>query len=117
MPDRGGGNTQLRGFRFVPGATIVVAMPIYEFRCASCDARFEGLVPAGTESIPCTECASTETVRVLSAPGAPPRLVKSRGSVRKQERQNAKLHADTKARFKAARKKARDAKHRGSGGD
>ena len=91
-------------------------MPIYEFRCASCDARFEGLVPAGTESIPCTDCASTETVRVFSAPGAPLHLVKSKGEVRKQERQNAKLHADTKARFKAARKKARDAKDRGGGG-
>ena len=93
-----------------------MTMPIYEFRCASCDTRFEGLVPAGTESIPCTECASTKTVRVFSAPGAPLHLVKSKGAVRKQEQQNAKLHAETKARFKAARKKARAAKDRGGGG-
>ena len=82
-------------------------MPIYEFRCERCEARFEGLVPAGTESIPCPECAAQRTVRVLSAPGAPPRLVKSPAGARRQEARNADLNASAKARFKAARRRAR----------
>ncbi len=90
-------------------------MPIYEFSCESCGARFEGLVPVGTESIPCPECSAERTRRVLSAPGAPMRLVKTGGSARKQEARNAKLHADTKARFKEARRKAREAKKGGGG--
>lgn len=91
-------------------------MPIYEFRCEDCGGRFEGLYPAGTESTACRECGSERTVRVLSAPGAPMHLVKTPREARKQERANAKLHSDTKARFKAARQKAREAKKRPPGG-
>jgi putative FmdB family regulatory protein len=83
-------------------------MPIYEFTCERCGARFEGLVPAGTYSIACPECGAGETVRVLSAPGAPMNLVKSAGARRAQERQNAKLRTGAKARFKAARRCARE---------
>jgi putative FmdB family regulatory protein len=82
-------------------------MPIYEFTCERCGARFEGLVPAGTDSIACPECGAGETVRVLSAPGAPMNLVKGAGAQRAQERRNAKLRIDAKARFKAARRRAR----------
>lgn len=91
-------------------------VPIYEFQCEDCGARFEGLFPAGTATAPCPECGSERTVRRLSAPGAPPQLVKSPGAARKQERANAKLHADTKARFKAARQRARDARRSPPGG-
>ena len=90
-------------------------MPIYEFTCDDCASRFEALVPAGTESIACRECSSERTVRVMSLPGAPPHLVKTRGDARKQERQNAKLQSDTRARFKEARKRTRDAKKQGPG--
>jgi len=45
---------------------------------------------------------------VLSAPGAPMRLVKSPGAQRGQERRNASLHGDTKARFKERRRRARE---------
>lgn len=90
-------------------------MPIYEFSCEECGARFEGLVPAGTGSIPCRECGSERTGRRFSAPGAIPRLVKSPGAARRQEQRNAKLHAATKDRFKEARRKAREAKKGGGG--
>ena len=83
-------------------------MPIYEFSCERCGARFEGLVPAGTESIACPECGAAETVRVFSAPGAPMSLVKSPAARRAQERRNAQLQADTKARFKERRRRARE---------
>ena len=90
-------------------------MPIYEFDCSVCGERFEDLVAAGTESVECRHCGAAGTQRVLSLPGAPWKLVKTRGAARQQEARNAKLHADTKARFKEARRKAREAR-KGSGG-
>jgi putative FmdB family regulatory protein len=91
-------------------------MPIYEFDCAACGERFEDLVPAGTVSAKCKHCSSEETRRVLSAPMPTWRLVKTPGSARQQEIRNAKLHTDTKAKFKESRRKARDAKAKGGGG-
>ena len=91
-------------------------MPIYEFSCASCGARFDALVPSGTDSVACSECAAATTQRVMSAPSAPPRLVKTQADARRQEQRNAKLHGATKERFKAARRRARDAKKPGGGG-
>ena len=91
-------------------------MPMYEFDCEACGERFEDLVPAGTEATECRLCGSANTHRVLSAPGAPLKLVKTVGAARRQEAQNAKLHADTKARFKETRRKAREAKKGGGSG-
>ncbi len=90
-------------------------MPMYEFDCGACGERFEDLVPAGTQTTECRLCGSGETQRVLSAPGAPWKLVKTRGSARRQEAQNAKLHSATKAQFKETRRKAREAKEGGGG--
>jgi len=91
-------------------------MPIYEFSCAGCEARFEDLVPMGTKSIPCPACGSKRTTRLLSTPGAPMKLVKTPGAARQQEGRNAKLHKHTKARFKKAVGKIHEAKRRQSGG-
>ena len=88
-------------------------MPIYEFRCETCGARFEALVPVGTGSVECRECGAERTVRMFSAPGAPLHLVKTRGDARKQEGRNAQLQADARARFKEARRKARETGGRG----
>jgi putative FmdB family regulatory protein len=48
-------------------------MPLYEYRCGSCDHRFELLVRAGTE-LKCPTCESTTLERQLSvfAVGAQP---------------------------------------------
>jgi putative FmdB family regulatory protein len=118
MPDRARGNPGWSVYRTVPGATIGLVMPIYEFRCETCGARLEGLVPAGTDSIPCAECGAERTARVLSTPGAPMHLVKGRGEARKQEQRNAQLQAGARSKFKEARRKAREAKNRqgGTGG-
>ncbi len=83
---------------------------MYEFDCDACGERFEELVAVGTESTECRLCGSAETRRVLSAPGAPWRLVKTGGAAKQQEARNAKLHAATKAQFKEKRRKAREAK-------
>jgi putative FmdB family regulatory protein len=92
-------------------------MPIYEFECEHCGAQFDTLVDAGTATVECRDCGREGARRRYSAPAAGFKLVKSPGERRKQEAANAKLHANTKASFKARRQAARDAKRRaGSGG-
>jgi len=84
-------------------------MPMYEFDCDACGERFEDLVPVDTETTECRLCGSADTHRVISAPGAPWKLVKTVGAAKQQEVRNAKLHAETKAKFKETRRKAREA--------
>ncbi len=43
-------------------------MPLYEYACPACDARFEELVPLGREiTPPCPRCGHPDCHRVLSA--------------------------------------------------
>ena len=86
-------------------------MPIYEFHCENCEADFDDLVAPGTEHAPCPECGSEQTVRRYS-PASTFKLVKSPGAARRQEARNAKLHADTKAGFKARRQAQRERKEK-----
>ncbi len=44
-------------------------MPIYEYTCKSCDARFEKLTKSMSderERVACPECGSTKTARAMS---------------------------------------------------
>jgi putative FmdB family regulatory protein len=91
-------------------------VPMYEFRCGSCDARFELLVDAGTKTAACPECGDAGAERLLSAPGAPLKLTKTGGDRRKQERGNEALRKRTKVDFKAKRKRAREARRAGGDG-
>lgn len=43
-------------------------VPIYEFDCSKCGARFEELVPAG-QTAPCPQCKSSEVQRRYSPIG------------------------------------------------
>jgi len=88
-------------------------VPLYEFECGRCGARFEELVDAGTEETACGACGAEGARRRYSAPAAPPRIVKSAAGTRKQERRNAELRSRAKSDFKGARRRARD---RGAGG-
>ena len=45
-------------------------MPIYEFTCAKCGARFEEIVTAGATA-PCPQCKSSEVQRRYSQIGEP----------------------------------------------
>ena len=45
-------------------------MPIYEFECTKCGARFEELVRAGAKA-PCPQCKSLEVERRYSQIGEP----------------------------------------------
>jgi putative FmdB family regulatory protein len=85
-------------------------MPMYEFDCPACEARFERLVDAGTEVTECPECGAEGARRVLSAHAAPPRLAKSPRVRRKQERQNAALRASARADFKQGLQRVRNAR-------
>lgn len=88
-------------------------MPIYEFRCGSCDERFEALVDAGTDTAACRACGEVGAERLLSTPSPPFGLVKPPGEARRQERRNAELRARTKADFKARRKRAGEGRQGG----
>ena len=48
-------------------------MPIYDFECGACGARFEELVGVG-ETPACPECASSEVTRLLSQVSPPAKL-------------------------------------------
>jgi putative FmdB family regulatory protein len=45
---------------------MLPAMPIYEYRCASCSERFEELVRRPEDAVACPECGGAEVERLLS---------------------------------------------------
>lgn len=47
-------------------ATTISTVPIYEFQCGSCGARFERLVEAGTGAAECPECGTEGAERCYS---------------------------------------------------
>ena len=69
-------------------------MPIYEFECGECRARFEELVAADAAKVPCATCGSTRTQRLLSTvspPGHQPRGAAVRADEsRRREREAAR---------------------------
>ena len=69
-------------------------VPIYEFECDGCGSRFEELVGAGAEAIPCVRCGSSRTRRLmspLSPPGRQPRGARVRADEsRRREREVAR---------------------------
>lgn len=82
-------------------------MPIYEFECEECGARFEELVAAAVEAAPCAECGSAHTRRLMSSvspPGRQPRgaKVRSNESMRR-EREAARQDRITESRQRRAR--------------
>lgn len=76
-------------------------MPIYEFECEGCGARFEELVAAGA-AVACSECGSEETRRLYSSvapPGRQPRGAKVRSDEsRRREREAARQDRLTESR-------------------
>ena len=88
----------------------MTAMPLYEYRCGACGARFEDLVAAGSPAPPCPECGAARSERLLSAQAPPPHLARTPKERRKQEARNAELRARTKEAFKERRRRAREAR-------
>ena len=49
-----------------PHPATITHVPIYDYACATCDARFDELSRFDAPSPPCPTCASPETERLLS---------------------------------------------------
>jgi len=79
-------------------------MPIYEFECEECGARFEELVAAGATDVPCAECGATRTRRLLSNVSPPGRQPRGAG-VRSNESQRREREAARKDRIVESRQK------------
>jgi putative FmdB family regulatory protein len=83
-------------------------VPLYEFDCGACGARFEEIVPPGCTA-PCPACGGERVTRAFSqiaAPGVPVGLTGAAArdsNARRREREAAK-----KERFVAERKRRRD---------
>ncbi|HEV2727401.1 MAG TPA: FmdB family zinc ribbon protein [Solirubrobacterales bacterium] len=80
-------------------------MPIYEFECEECGARFEELVAAGGASA-CSACGSERTRRLyseVSPPGRQPRGAKVRADEsRRGDREAARQERIAKSRKRRA---------------
>ncbi len=82
-------------------------MPLYEFDCCACGARFEEVVPAGCAA-PCPACGGERVSRVFSqiaASSVPVGL--SGGAARDSDARRAQREAAKKERFVAERKRRR----------
>jgi putative FmdB family regulatory protein len=79
-------------------------MPIYEFECEECGARFEDLVAAGADAVPCGSCGSRRTRRRMSALSPPGRQPRGAG-VRSEESRRREREAARGERIAEAKKR------------
>lgn len=78
-------------------------MPIYEFECEGCGARFEELAGPG-EAASCPRCGAARARRLLSTPSPPGRQPRGAG-VRSEESRRREREAARGERLAAARRK------------
>jgi putative FmdB family regulatory protein len=78
-------------------------MPIYEFECEECGARFEELVGAG-QGAACPTCGSGRTRQLLS-PVSPPGRQPRGAAVRSNESQRREKEAGRQERLAASKKR------------
>jgi putative FmdB family regulatory protein len=79
-------------------------VPIYEFECEKCGARFEELVTAGAVAVACAECGSARTQRLMSSVSPPGRQPRG-AAVRSNESQRREREAARHDRIAESRKK------------
>ncbi len=79
-------------------------MPIYEFECEECGARFEELVAAESEAPACPECGSGRARRLLSNVSPPGRQPRG-AAVRSDESRRREREAARQDRIAESRKK------------
>jgi putative FmdB family regulatory protein len=78
-------------------------MPIYEFECEECGARFEELLAAGN-AVACTACGSERTRRLYSAVSPPSRQPRG-AKVRSDESQRGEREAARQQRLAESKKR------------
>lgn len=54
-------------------------MPIYDFKCNTCNSIFEKLIKDTTAEVTCKDCESTDVGKVISAPRASGVVLKGEG--------------------------------------
>jgi len=79
-------------------------VPIYEFECEGCGAVFEELVAASATGVPCPECGSERTRRLMSTVSPPGRLPRGAG-VRSDESRRVEREAARQDRLSESRKR------------
>jgi putative FmdB family regulatory protein len=82
-------------------------MPIYEFECEKCGARFEELLAADVSEAACVSCGSTRSRRIYSTVSPPGRQPRGPGvradESRRREREAARQDRIAESRKKRAR--------------
>jgi putative FmdB family regulatory protein len=68
-------------------------MPIYEYECEECGERFEELVGVGAGTVPCPQCGSGRTRRLISAVSPPGRQPRGAGVRSDESRRREKVAA------------------------
>lgn len=82
-------------------------MPLYEFDCDVCGARFEEIVPAGATAA-CPACGNERVTRVFSTIATAPLPVGLKGkAARESDARRTEREAGKKDRFVAERKRKR----------
>ena len=79
-------------------------MPVYEFECEQCGARFEELVAVDASAVPCAACGSARTKRLLSSVAPPGRQPRGAG-VRSDESRRSEREAARGERLAESRKR------------
>lgn len=79
-------------------------MPIYEFHCEQCGARFEELVGAQADLVPCPECGSGQTRRAIPSSISPPGRLPRGAGVRDSESRRREREAARSERLAETRK-------------
>ena len=83
------------------------SVPLYEFSCPTCGARFEEIVPAGCTA-PCPACGAETVNRVFSRIASAPLPVGLKGKAAKESNaRRAEREAQRKERFVSERKRKR----------
>jgi putative FmdB family regulatory protein len=82
-------------------------VPLFEFDCCACGARFEEIVPAGCTA-PCPACGGERVTRVFSSiAGSGVQVGLSGAAARESDARRAHREAAKKERFVAERKRKR----------
>jgi len=81
-------------------------VPLYEFECPRCGARFEELVRVGGVA-PCARCEENETRRLFSPVAAPHKWHIDRGRARDSDTRRAEREARRVERFAEQRSRRR----------
>jgi putative FmdB family regulatory protein len=90
-------------------------VPIYEFDCSACGARFESLVDAGTATVECAECGADGAGRRFSQ-FAPPNRQLTPNQRRRLEDKRGIDRGGARRRWGQTMQRARERRKSGGGG-